>query len=145
MRKTEVRRSQFPKSKVHLRGFTLIEMLVVFTLIALLLSIAVPRYLNSVDSSRAKVREQNIATLRDALDKFKADQGHYPANLGELVTKQYLRRIPLDPVSGTTDWVTVKDTTSSGGGVYDVTAPEPSSIVPSQAPSSSPSVSTTSP
>lgn len=105
-------------------GFTLIELLVVFTLLALLLSIAVPRYLSTVDNSREKVRQQNMATIRDALDKFKADQGRYPNELGELVAKQYLRMIPQDPVSGTQAWVPVAHPTGLETGVYDVAPPQ---------------------
>lgn len=96
---------QHRQERQPVRGFTLIELLVVFTLLALLLSIAAPRYLSTVDNSRDKVRQQNLATLRDALDKFKADQGRYPNELTELVSKQYLRALPMDPVSGTHAWV----------------------------------------
>ena len=106
-------------------GFTLIELLVVFTLLALLLSIAVPRYLNATDSAREKVRLQNMATLRDALDKFKADQGRYPTELAELVSKQYLRSIPLDPVTGTKDWTPLPHPAALEPGVYDVAPPAP--------------------
>jgi general secretion pathway protein G len=104
-------------------GFTLIELLVVFTLLALLLSIAVPRYLSAVDNSREKVRQQNLATLRDALDKFKADQGRYPNELGELVTKQYLRALPKDPVTDTQAWVPLSHPAGLESGVYDVAPP----------------------
>ncbi len=105
------------------RGFTLIELLVVFTLLALLLSIAVPRFLATTDTAREKVRSQNMATVRDALDKFKADQGRYPTELAELVQKQYLRSIPLDPVSGTTSWTPVAHPTGVEPGIYDVAPP----------------------
>lgn len=104
-------------------GFTLIELLLVFTLLALLLSIAVPRYLHSVDSAREKVRQQNMATLRDALDKFKADQGRYPSELSELVAKQYLHHIPFDPVSGTTTWTPLAHPAGLETGIYDVASP----------------------
>lgn len=104
-------------------GFTLIELLVVFTLLALLLSIAVPRYLRTVDTAREKVRQQNMATLRDALDKFKADQGRYPTELSELVGKQYLRQIPLDPVSDSTTWVSLAHPAGLETGIYDVAPP----------------------
>ncbi len=109
-----------PKSAV---GFTLIELLVVFSLLALLLSIAVPRYLNTTDNARAKVREQNMATLRDALDKFKADQGRYPSELAELVHKHYLRKLPLDPVSGSSGWIALPHPWGAEAGVYDISAP----------------------
>lgn len=105
------------------RGFTLIELLVVFSLIALLVTIAAPRYFHAVDGSKEKVRQQNLATIRDALDKFKADQGRYPADLPELVTKQYLRRVPLDPVSQSSGWVPIAPPGGTESGVYDVAPP----------------------
>lgn len=104
-------------------GFTLIELLVVFTLLALLLTIAVPRYLQIADNSRDKVRDQNMETLRDALDKFKADQGRYPTDFNELVSKQYLRKMPLDPVTGSSDWTPLEDPAKNFSGVYDVAPP----------------------
>ncbi|WP_365731697.1 prepilin-type N-terminal cleavage/methylation domain-containing protein [Ramlibacter sp.] len=105
------------------RGFTIIELLVVFTLLALLLSIAVPRYLASTDAAREKVRVQNAATLRDALDKFRADQGYYPAELAELVQKQYLRKLPEDPVSGSSAWTPLPHPAGIEPGIYDVAPP----------------------
>jgi general secretion pathway protein G len=122
-----------PGRPVQQRGFTLIEILVVFTLIAMLLTIAVPRYLNAVDDSKLKVREQNLATLRDALDKFKADQGQYPASLDDLVSKRYLRALPVDPISTSNQWTIVADPNGVYPGVYDVMPPQqmtPSAPVP---------------
>ena len=101
-------------------GFTLIEMLVVMTLIALLLTLAVPRYFTALDNGRARVQQQNVATLRDAIDKFYADQGRYPDALDELAAKKYLRQIPLDPVTGTANWVVIPPQDASLGNVYDV-------------------------
>lgn len=102
------------------RGFTLIEMLVVMTLIALLLTLAVPRYFSALDNGRDRVQKQNIATLRDAIDKFKADLGRYPENLDELVAKKYLRQVPLDPVTENADWVIIAPANPEEGNVYDV-------------------------
>ena len=116
------------------RGFTLIELLVVFTLLALLLSIAVPRYLSTVDSSREKVRQQNLATIRDALDKFKADQGRYPQELAELVSKQYLRALPKDPVTETQAWVPLAHPAGLEVGVYDVAPPQAVGSLPGGVP-----------
>lgn len=107
----------------HQSGFTLIELLVVFTLLAMLLTIAVPRYLQIADNSREKVRDQNMETLRDALDKFKADQGRYPTELTELVSKQYLRKLPVDPITGSSAWLPVDDPAKNYPGVYDVAPP----------------------
>lgn len=101
-------------------GFTLIEMLVVMTLIALLLTLAVPRYFSTLDTGRARVQLQNIATLRDAIDKFHADQGRYPQALDELVEKNYLRQIPKDPITEAADWDVIAPTDPSLGNVYDV-------------------------
>jgi general secretion pathway protein G len=102
------------------RGFTLIEMLVVLTLIALLLTLAIPRYFSALDNGRLRVQQQNVATLRDAIDKFYGDQGRYPDTLDELVTKRYLRQVPVDPVTEKPDWVVLAPQDSSAGLVYDV-------------------------
>jgi general secretion pathway protein G len=101
-------------------GFTLIEMLVVMTLVALLLTLAVPRYFTALDHGRERVQRQNAATLRDAIDKFFADQGRYPDTLEDLVAKRYLRQIPLDPVSEAADWAVIPPADPSLGSVYDV-------------------------
>lgn len=105
------------------KGFTLIELLIVFALIALLLTIAVPRFLGSAEIAKEKVRAQNVATLRDAIDKFRADQGRYPKELPELVQRGYLRALPVDPVSGSDTWNAVVSPNASEPGVYDVAAP----------------------
>ena len=102
------------------RGFTLIEMLVVMTIIALLLTLAVPRYFRSLDFGREHVQQQNIATLRDAIDKFYGDLGRYPDTLDELVAKRYLRQMPVDPIAASTQWVVVAPPDPTLGKVYDV-------------------------
>lgn len=101
-------------------GFTLIEMLVVMTLIALLLTLAVPRYFTALENGRTRVQQQNLATLRDAIDKFNADLGRYPESLDELVVKRYLRHIPLDPVTEAADWEVIAPADPETGAVYDV-------------------------
>lgn len=106
------------------QGFTLIELLVVFALLALLLTIAVPRYMQAANGAREKARAQNLATLRDALDKFKADQGRYPSQLSELVHKQYLRQLPIDPVTDSDQWVAQPHPGGTEPGIFDVVPPE---------------------
>lgn len=102
-------------------GFTLIELLVVMAILATLLSIAVPRYFRSVTKAEEAVLQQNLALMRDALDKHYADTGKYPASLDELVDKRYLRSIPTDPMTGSAGtWVTVPPADPEQGGVYDV-------------------------
>ena len=125
--------SSHPAGHAGRGGFTLIEMLVVMTLIALLLTLAVPRYFHSLDSGRLTVQRQNLATIRDAIDKFSADLGRYPDSLDELVSRHYLRQIPVDPVSELATWTIVAPADPSQGNVYDV--------MPSSSPAASPAAS----
>ena len=85
---------------VALRGFTLIEMLVVMAIIATLLSIAGPRYFRSTDDAREAALKSDLRTLREAIDHYHADRGSYPEALDDLVEKRYLRAIPVDPITG---------------------------------------------
>lgn len=105
------------------RGFTLLEMLVVMTLIALLLTLALPRYFHALDYGRGNVQRQNVATIRDAIDKFHGDLGRYPDSLEELVTRRYLRQVPVDPVSETSNWIVVAPADTTQGNVYDIQPP----------------------
>jgi general secretion pathway protein G len=107
------------------RGFTLLEMLVVMTLIALLLTLSLPRYFHALDYGRANVQSQNLATIRDAIDKFHGDLGRYPDTLEELVARRYLRQVPVDPVSASANWVVVAPQDTTEGNVYDVQPPAP--------------------
>jgi general secretion pathway protein G len=109
------------------RGFTLIELLVVMAIIALLLTLAAPRYFQSVQRSREAVLKEDLHLMRDAIDKHYADTGKYPATLEELVTKKYLRRIPVDPITESpTTWVIVDPPDKPGArAVYDVRSGAP--------------------
>lgn len=87
-------------------AFTLIELLVVLAIVAVLLTIAVPRYFSSVDRAKETVLVENLRTTRDAIDKFFSDTGRYPNALDELVQRSYLRTVPHDPVTDSADtWV----------------------------------------
>ena len=106
---------------VNRRGFTLIELLVVMAIIATLLSLAVPRYYDSVKRAEEATLKQNLALTRDAIDKHFADTGRYPGSLEELVSKRYLRSIPLDPVTGAADtWTLIAPANAELGRVYDL-------------------------
>jgi len=103
------------------QGFTLIELMVVLAIIALLLSVAAPRYFGAVDQSKEVALKQNLATMRDAIDKFHADQGVYPESLEALVEKRYLRALPVDPISDSaTSWTIIAPPEPEKGKVYDV-------------------------
>ncbi len=109
------------------RGFTLLELVVVMSIVALLASIAAPRYFDSIDRARERVLMQNLNLMRDAIDKFHADTGAYPASLAELASRRYVRKIPPDPVTGSdATWVVVGPPVAAGdGGVYDVRSGAP--------------------
>jgi general secretion pathway protein G len=90
-------------------GFTLIELLVVLAILATLLTIAIPRYFNSVDKAKEAALKQNLFVLRDAIDKYHADNGEYPRTLKILVQEKYVRLIPMDPITQSSEtWVLVK-------------------------------------
>lgn len=104
-----------------IKGFTLIELLVVMAIIATLLSFAAPRYIGNVDKAKESVLRENLSTLRDVLDKFYADTGKYPQALDELVTRKYLRKIPLDPITDSNrSWVVVPPENPDLGAVFDI-------------------------
>jgi general secretion pathway protein G len=81
------------------RAFTLIELLVVLGIVALLLTLAVPRFFPSIDSSRETILAENLRNTRTVIDQFRADTGRYPDSLEQLVEKKYLRELPMDPVT----------------------------------------------
>ena len=103
------------------RGFTLIELLVVMALIGMLLSLSVPRYFGNVDKAKESVLRQNLAQTRDAIDKYFGDNGRYPDSLDEIVTRRYLRKLPVDPITDRSDsWVIVAPEKKDMGAVFDV-------------------------
>lgn len=107
-------------------GFTLIELLVVMAIIATLLTIAVPRYFASVERSKEAVLRTDLNVMREAIDKFYGDKGKYPATLNELVSKRYLRALPRDPITDSTEtWVVVPPEDPERGGVSDVKSGAP--------------------
>jgi general secretion pathway protein G len=102
------------------RGFTLIELLVVMAIIATLLSIATPRYFSHLDRAREAALRETLFIVRDSIDKFHADTGRYPSELNELVTRRYLRKLPVDPVSESTDTWIIVPPPNEASGVWDI-------------------------
>jgi general secretion pathway protein G len=106
---------------VKSRGFTLIELLVALAIIALLLSLVVPRYFGSLARADEAVLKQNLYLLRDAIDKHYADTGRYPSSLEDLAAKKYLRAVPADPITeSAATWIVVPPADPAQGAVYDV-------------------------
>lgn len=102
-------------------GFTLIELLVVLAILALLLTIATPRYFDGIDRAKEHTLKQDLIKLRETIDQFYADRGVYPNTLDELVEKKYLRQTPVDPITGsTTTWILVAPEPPLTGGIYDI-------------------------
>ena len=108
-------------------GFTLIELIVTLSIVALLLSIVVPHYAGRVSRAEEAVLRENLLLMRDALDKHYSDLGKYPEALGELVSKRYLRSIPNDPFTRRPDtWLVVAPPGATGAaGIYDVRSGSP--------------------
>ncbi len=98
------------------RGFTLVELMVVMAVIALLMALALPRYFNHLESSRETILKQDLAVMRDAIDKYHADRGRYPNSLDELVSERYLRALPVDPITERNDtWQAVAPSANEAG------------------------------
>jgi general secretion pathway protein G len=103
------------------RGFTLIELMIVLSIVALLLTLAVPRYFGSIDKSKEAVLRENLNQMRDAISRYYADKGKYPESLDALAGEKYLRGVPLDPVTESDKtWIIVQPDDPQKSGVYDV-------------------------
>ena len=103
------------------RGFTLIEMLVVMAIVALLLTLATPRYFGAIEKSKEVVLQDNLRTVRSLLDKFLADKGRYPKSLDELVQAGYLRSVPVDPITESTQtWILMESKERDRTGIRDI-------------------------
>jgi len=108
--------------RVALRAFTLVELIIVLAILALLLTIAVPRYFTHIERTKEATLKQDLAVMRDAIDKFHGDRGRYPESLEELVTLRYMRSVPVDPITDSTStWKVLPPPDSDAkGSVYDV-------------------------
>jgi len=111
---------------VRRRGFTLIELLVVLAILGLLLALATPKYVRSVDRAKEAVLAENLRITRVAIDRFHADLGRYPASLDELVARRYLRTLPIDPLLGSaTAWRLIPAPSADGVGIIDLKSRAP--------------------
>ncbi|HWT02464.1 MAG TPA: type II secretion system protein [Pyrinomonadaceae bacterium] len=86
------------------RGFTLLELMIVISIIVILAVIAMPQYQRSVTHAKETVLRDNLYQLRKAIDLYGADKGKLPQSLDDVVAAGYLREIPLDPITGEKDW-----------------------------------------
>lgn len=96
------KRAAFPQ------GFTLIELMITLSILALLITIVAPKYFKSVDRARDQVLIHQLATMREAIEQYHTDKGRYPESLDTLVKEKYLKQIPVDPITDrTTTWVLI--------------------------------------
>lgn len=107
-------------------GFTLIELMIVMTIISILLAIAIPIYQKSILRAKESVLRNNLFTLRTMIDEYTVDKQHAPETLDDLVSEGYLRQVPVDPITGNnTSWKLVMEDTPVGGdnqppGIFDI-------------------------
>jgi general secretion pathway protein G len=107
-------------------GFTLIELLVVLGIVALLLTLAVPRFVPRIDNARETILADNLRNTRAVIDQYYSDTGHYPDSLDQLVEKKYLRGLPIDPVTDSSaTWIVVPPEDGAKGGVYSIKSGAP--------------------
>ena len=107
-------------------GFTLIELLVTMTIIAILLTLAAPRYLGNVERAKEAVLRSNLETTRDAIQKFYVDTGRYPEQLQTLVDQHYIRKLPYDPILERSDrWISIEKEPTDESGIHDLRSAAP--------------------
>lgn len=97
------------RARVGAEGFTLIELMIVITIILILVSMAAVRYDRSILRSKEAALHQDLSVMREAIEQYTLDKEQAPQSLDDLVTAEYLRQVPVDPVTGGKDW----NTTSS--------------------------------
>ena len=107
------------------RGFTFVEMMVVVTIIVILISMAIPIYNRAIIRSKESVLHNNLFTLRTVIDNYSYDKAKAPQSLQDLVSEGYLRAVPIDPMTNSTDWKIVMEDASQSvsqqePGIWDV-------------------------
>ncbi len=90
------------------RGFTFVELMVVLAIIAVLLTVALPRYFSGLERAQEAVLKEDLFVMREAIDDYYIDKGHYPVSLQKLVEERYIREIPVDPVTESDEtWILI--------------------------------------
>jgi general secretion pathway protein G len=111
------------RTSVIERGFTFMELLIVMVIIAIMAAVAIPRYLEHLKRAKEVVLQQNLWTMRRAIDYYTTDKEKAPTSLQDLVSAGYLREIPKDPVCPECQWTEIpaqSDDPNSVGGIGDV-------------------------
>jgi general secretion pathway protein G len=115
-----------PLTLLGTSGFTMIEILIVLTLIVVLASVGMVNYRNSVTRASEAVLKEDLFRMRDAMDQYYSDKNKWPSDLADLVSAGYMREIPTDPITKSKDtWQTKiaeadANNPASAGGIDDV-------------------------
>ena len=125
MQATKRARTQASRGRAR-RGFTLIELLVVLGIVALLLTLAVPRFFPSIDSAKDTILADNLRNTRAVIDQYYADTGRYPDSLEQLVEQRYLRSMPVDPITeNSSSWILVPPEDATKCSLYSIKSGAP--------------------
>jgi general secretion pathway protein G len=105
-------------------GFTLLELMIVISIIIILVSVALPQFQKTIMHARESVLKDDLHKMRELLDQYAADKGKLPQSLDDLVTAGYMRELPKDPITDNKDWVIATGddpySTQGGTGITDV-------------------------
>jgi general secretion pathway protein G len=127
-------RASTPSSLLQRRrgrnGFTLIELMIVMAIVVILISVAIPFYQKSIVRAKESVLQNNLFTMRSAIDEYSYDKQKAPQQLSDLVSEGYLRDVPKDPITGTNDWKIIMEDASSSvnstePGIFDIRSESP--------------------
>lgn len=99
----------FPSRRNRFSGFTMLELMMVISIMMILMAIAVPAYQHHVIESRESVLKQNLYTLDSVIEQYRLDKAQSPQTLDDLVSAGYLHQLPLDPMTGKADWTTEQE------------------------------------
>ena len=126
LKRSKLERGKLNRSSLNtfnrkMYGFTLVELLVVLAIIALLLTIASPKYFNSIEKSKDATLKQSLNVVRESIDKFYADKGQYPKKLEDLVEQKYIRKLPVDPITESSEtWILEAPESPLEGDIADI-------------------------
>jgi len=115
-----------PSGKGRLRGFTLIELMIVMAITVILIAVAIPYYQKSIMRAKETVLRSNLFAMRNAIDEYAYDKQKAPQSLNDLVTEHYLHDVPRDPITGSNDtWQTIMEESGQAvsqtePGIFDV-------------------------
>lgn len=128
-RSTSFLPSAYCRVPTALLGFTLLELMIVITIVIILAAIALPQYQRTIMHAREAVLRDDLHKMRTLLDQYAADKGKLPQSLDDLITAHYVRELPVDPITGEKDWTveTGEDPNSTTGesGVTNVRSASP--------------------